>query len=112
MSSSDELERLAAKYAVEAVQLDRQGSAEMAISRYQRAIELLLKLSILYPEAPQKEIYLNRVNAYRSRIEELKSRGLEKRWDVPGDERSLEELVITEKPNVKWSDIADLEDAK
>ncbi|MEM2122108.1 MAG: AAA family ATPase [Candidatus Bathyarchaeia archaeon] len=112
MSSSDELEKLAAKYAIEAVQLDRQGSAEMAISRYQRAIELLLKLSILYPEAPQKEIYLNRANTYRNRIEELKSHGLEKRWEIPGDERNLEELVITEKPNVKWSDIADLEDAK
>ena len=112
MSSSDELEKLAAKYAVEAVQLDRQGSAEMAISRYQRAIELLLKLSMLYPEAPQKEIYLNRANAYRNRIEELKSRGLERRWETPGEERTLEELVITEKPNVKWSDIADLEDAK
>ena len=72
VSSTGGLEKLAAKYAVEAVQLDRQGSTEMAITRYQRSVELLLKLSILYPDTMQKEVYLSRANSYRARIEELK----------------------------------------
>lgn len=114
MSSTDGLEKLAAKYAVEAVQLDRQGSTEMAITRYQRSVELLLKLSILYPDTMQKEVYLSRANSYRARIEELKNQGHEGRKRIAPDDKdsSLKELVITEKPNVKWSDIANLEIAK
>jgi SpoVK/Ycf46/Vps4 family AAA+-type ATPase len=114
MSSTDGLEKLAAKYAVEAVQLDRQGSTEMAITRYQRSVELLLKLSILYPDTMQKEVYLSRANSYRARIEELKNQGHEGRKRIASDDKdsSLKELVIKEKPNVKWSDIANLESAK
>ena len=68
LSASVELEKLASKYAGEAINMDRQGSAEMAITRYQRAVEILLKLSTLYPNSPQKKIYVSRVKSYRKRV--------------------------------------------
>jgi hypothetical protein len=47
MSASEELEKLAVKYASEAIQLDQQGSRGLATTKFQRAIEILLKLCAL-----------------------------------------------------------------
>ena len=57
LSASEELEQMAVKYANEAIQHDKQGSKSLAISRYDRAIEILLKLCSLYPSAPQTKLY-------------------------------------------------------
>ena len=40
MSAKEELEKIAIRHAQEAVALDRQGKKEMAITAYQRAIEM------------------------------------------------------------------------
>ena len=115
LSASMELEKLAAKYAEEAVNLDRQGSAEMAIARYQRAVEILLKLSTLYPTSPQKKIYMSRVKSYRKRIEELRNGAQHLNYHGMNEKTlsvSFNELVIAEKPNVHWEDIANLSEAK
>jgi len=113
MSASEELENLAVKNAEDAVMLDRQGSRGMAIAKYERAVELMLKLCSIYPEASQNRIYMNRAESYRSRIQEL--RGQLTRVppsEAPSKDFSFDRLVLTEKPNVSWSDIANLEDAK
>src|SRR5271157_1604366 len=115
VSASQELELMAARFANEAVQFDKQGVRSNAISRYERTTEILLKLCTLYPEAPQNRLYMQQVENCKRRVKELKN------GDVPLDERDspqakiqpkLEQLILTEKPDVKWSEIANLHDAK
>jgi len=113
LSASEELEQMAVRYANEAIQHDKQGSRSLAISRYDRAIEILLKLCSLYPEAPQTKLYAKQVESYKHRVQELKE------GRTYGDEQTQttnpskpDRLVLTEKPNVKWNEIAALHDAK
>src|SRR5437870_11175308 len=73
ISASEELESLAVKYAHEAIELERKGSKRIEGTKYQRAIEVLLKLCSLYPNAPQNKVYLEHAEAYRKRIQELQS---------------------------------------
>ncbi|MCW4032622.1 MAG: AAA family ATPase [Candidatus Bathyarchaeota archaeon] len=115
MSASEELEKLAVKYASEAIQLDQQGSRGLATAKFQRAIEILLKLCALYPNSPQNKIYMEHVESYKKRIESLS--GQPESQDstlLPSDEgkAKFDQLVLTEKPSVRWSDIANLKVAK
>ncbi|MQY61802.1 AAA family ATPase, partial [archaeon] len=57
MSASQELEKAATKYALEAVRLDKQGSRGMAITMYQKGISTLLKLVRLYPNYGLNTVY-------------------------------------------------------
>jgi len=113
-SASEELENLAVRYANEAIQFDRQGSKGMAVSRYQRASEVLLKLCSLYPEAPTNRVYMEHVESYRRRIKELNEQDI--RSNVSRSSTSAPEQVehfsSIEKPNIRWNDIANLRDAK
>lgn len=113
-SASEELENLALRYLNEAIHFDRQGSKGMAVSRYQRSCEILLKLCSLYPEAPLNKVYMEHVENCRRRIRQLND---------PSDRASttqvtsvttepIEPLSPIERPNVHWGDIADLHDAK
>ena len=105
---------MAVRYANEAIQFDRQGSKGMAVSRYQRASEVLLKLCSLYPEAPTNKVYMEHIENFRRRIKELNDQGVH-----AGASRSsqlaveqTEHFSPIQKPNVRWNDIADLRDAK
>jgi SpoVK/Ycf46/Vps4 family AAA+-type ATPase len=113
-SASAELENLAVRYANEAIQFDRQGSKGMAISRYQRASEVLLKLCSLYPEAQLNRVYMEHVESYRRRIRELSDQNARVGAShAPlGSAEQTEHFIPIEKPNIHWSDIADLHDAK
>lgn len=112
MMASTELEQFAVKYAKDAISSDTQGSKSIAIAKYQQAVEVLLRLCSLYPNAPQNRVYMERIESYRKRINELKT-GVSKQ--EPTDQTSpakFEQVVLNEKPNVKWDDIANLKDAK
>ncbi|MEM3736577.1 MAG: AAA family ATPase [Candidatus Bathyarchaeia archaeon] len=110
--ASTELEQFAVKYAREAINSDTQGSKSMAIAKYQQAIEVLLRLCSLYPNAPQNRVYMERIDAYRKRVNELKTGVSRQELSDHSPPAKFEQLVLSEKPNVKWGDIADLEDAK
>ncbi|MEM2106012.1 MAG: AAA family ATPase [Candidatus Bathyarchaeia archaeon] len=122
MSASQELEKNATAYALEAVRLDKQGSKGMAITMYQKAIESLLKLVQLYPDYSLNKIYIQRAIAYQERIKALQGavapvqpqeeKGAEVAKATEDAKSSYEELVITEKPNVKWDEVVGLESAK
>jgi SpoVK/Ycf46/Vps4 family AAA+-type ATPase len=113
MSASEELEQMAVKFAHEAIQFDRQGAKTNAISRYERTVEILLKLCALYPGVPQNRLYLEQIENYRQRIRQLKEQNGHFESNQTGRQpASLEQLVLTEKPSVKWTEIADLHDAK
>ena len=71
MSASNELERAATAYALDAVRLDKQGQKGRAITLYQKAIESLLQLVQLYPEYGLNKVYVQRAIAYQERIKSL-----------------------------------------
>ena len=115
MSAAEELEKLAVRYATEAIQLDRQGSRGLAISKYQRAVEILLKLCALYPNAPQNRVYMEHAESYQKRIKDLQEQVTHQEpleTSSTGKSAKFEQLVISEKPNIRWDDIANLKDAK
>jgi SpoVK/Ycf46/Vps4 family AAA+-type ATPase len=122
MSASHELEKAATKYASEAVRLDKQGSRGMAITMYQKSIETLLKIVHLYPDYGLKKVYIQRAMAYQERVKILQG-GMPLRPDsrpspaeatAPQEDgkASYDELIMHEKPNVKWLEVIGLETAK
>ncbi|RJS83444.1 AAA family ATPase [Candidatus Bathyarchaeota archaeon] len=120
MNATEELMKAATYYASEAVKYDKQGSKEMAISAYQKAIELLLKLVQFNPDYDLNKVYLQRANAYKARIEVLQG-SLQQEMregrlnDTSADNVSIktdDDLILREKPNVKWSDVVGLRHAK
>jgi SpoVK/Ycf46/Vps4 family AAA+-type ATPase len=124
MHASQELEKSATSHALEAVRLDKAGSKGRAITLYQRAIENLLNLVQLYPKYNLNKVYIQRAIAYQERIKalqgshapsldpqtETKAVGDTKTSDA--EKASYEELILTEKPNVKWDEVIGLESAK
>jgi SpoVK/Ycf46/Vps4 family AAA+-type ATPase len=122
MGASQELEKSATNYALEAVRLDKQGSRGMAITLYQRAIESLLKLVQLYPEYKLNKVYIQRAIAYQDRIKALQgsvpikpqaeAKSVETEKTTEGEKASYEELIVKEKPNVNWEEVVGLEPAK
>src|SRR3989442_10579943 len=118
ISASEELESLAVKYANEAIELERKGSKRIAGTKYQRAIEVLLKLCSLYPAAPQNKLYMEHAEAYRKRVQELQSDSDPTSHPVESadakDSKNIkfDQWVLTEKPDISWDDIADLEKPK
>ncbi|MFQ6073814.1 MAG: AAA family ATPase, partial [Candidatus Bathyarchaeia archaeon] len=127
MSASQELEKAATSYAREAVRLDKQGAKGMAITMYQKAIETLLKLAQLYPNYGLNKVYIQRAMAYQERIrmlqgvsapgepqEEVEEERHVEAATAPSETKKdlFEELVLREKPNVKWEQVVGLEQAK
>jgi SpoVK/Ycf46/Vps4 family AAA+-type ATPase len=123
MSASQELEKDATNFALEAVRLDKQGAKGMAITMYQKAIESLLKLVQLYPEYSLNKVYIQRAIAYQERIKALQgaivtiepqSETKDNGGPRTGEDgkSSYEELIVTEKPSVKWEEVVGLEPAK
>ena len=130
MSASQELEKAATSYALDAVKMDKQGNKGRAITLYQKAIEALLQLVQLYPEYGLNKVYVQRAIAYQERIKALQGsvspqdvrmemeRESEEAGGPAAEKASPEggkgedELVVTEKPNVHWEEVVGLETAK
>jgi SpoVK/Ycf46/Vps4 family AAA+-type ATPase len=132
LSASSELEKAATNHAIEAVRLDKQGSKGMAITMYQKAIETLLKLVQLYPDYGLNKVYIQRAMAYQERIRAIqgvggsfeppaqtgedKEKPTEEEAATPPSESarkaSFDELILKEKPQVKWDEVVGLDQAK
>ncbi len=131
MSASSELEKAATSYAIDAVRLDKQGSKGMAITMYQKAIETLLKLVQLYPDYGLNKVYIQRAMSYQERIRAIQGVGGSFEPEVSEDKgpeeeggaastpshaeskkASFDELVLKEKPSVKWDEVIGLDPAK
>ena len=109
--AASELEIMAAKYARQAMKLEKQGSGSLAITKYQRSIEILLKLCQLYPQNQSKIIYVKHIESYSNRVKDLQTQGPQvNRADK--DKTKINEFILTEKPDVKWKDIVGLKTAK
>lgn len=126
MSASQELEKAATNYALDAVRLDKQGVKGRAIALYQKAIENLLQLVQLYPEYSLNKVYIQRAIAYQERIKVLQGtvapadlrseasteREIEGEKAVEGGKSAAEDLIVTEKPQVNWEEVVGLDVAK
>lgn len=109
----EELIRMAEKNALDAIRLDKQGVASLAIAKYQRAAEILLTVCSLYPKSPQSRVYAEKAEAYLKRVKELQDSNLESvtlGGSLPSFKKSSSPLK--DRPNISWKDIANLEDAK
>jgi SpoVK/Ycf46/Vps4 family AAA+-type ATPase len=132
MSASNELEKAATAYALDAVRLDKQGQKGRAITLYQKAIESLLQLVQLYPEYGLNKVYVQRAIAYQERIKSLQGTVSSNEMNEAANNDSSggggaatmdgngngsagkpnEELVMTEKPKVNWAEVVGLDTAK
>ena len=125
MSASQELEKAATGFALDAVRLDKTGAKGRAIALYQKAIENLLQLVQLYPEYSLNKVYIQRAIAYQERIKalqgavshaDMQQMDAENRGEggatTEGGKSSYEELIITEKPKVNWEEVVGLDTAK
>lgn len=130
---SHNLQEQAKKLAAIAVKYDKAGNKEKAFTYYFKAAELLLKLAEYTKIKKLKARYLEYANKYINRCYELKGikeeslkigetpttfpmEKVKKSTKMSDDEKAIFEaisdLVIHEKPNVKMSDVANLENAK
>jgi len=123
VSASHELEQAATNHALEAVRLDKQGARGMAIAMYQKAIETLLTLVQLYPDYGLNQVYIQRARAYQQRVRVLQGAGpVHPQTEEPPstaaggsaspEKASFDELVLEEKPNVKWGEVVGLDHGK
>ena len=122
-----ELEKSASRYATDAIKYDSQGTRGMAITNYQKATESLLKLTRLYPDSKLNKIYTERMKSYQNRIQALRSTSINDVEPVvdptasPAEQKAglanktqnrFDDMVMKEKPNVRWADVVGVDDAK
>ncbi|SVC53717.1 uncharacterized protein METZ01_LOCUS306571, partial [marine metagenome] len=122
-----EIEKSASKYASDAIKYDSQGARGMAIAHYQKAIDTLFKLLHLYPDSKLNKIYRERMKSYQDRIKILQSThgvDFEPAVDPKASpetqqaslakttEDTFDDMVMKEKPNVRWCDVVGIDDAK
>jgi len=122
-----ELEKSASQYATNAIKYDSQGARGMAITHYQKASESLYKLMHLYPDSKLNKIYAVRMKSYQDRIKALQSTSLtdaepavnptaspeEQRASLANQTKNnFEDMVMKEKPDVRWNDVIGVDDAK
>ena len=122
-----EIEKSASRYASDAIKYDSQGARGMAIAHYQKAIDALFKLMHLYPDSKLNKIYTERMKSYQNRIKILQSThgvDFEPAVDPKASpetqqasvaktrEDTFDDMVMKEKPNVRWCDVVGIDDAK
>ena len=122
-----ELERSASQYATNAIKYDSQGACGTAITHYQKATESLEKLMHLYPNSKLNKIYAERMKSYQNRISALQvtqptdaepiidpaSSSTEQRRTIANQQKnSFEDMIMKEKPDVRWTDVIGVDDAK
>ena len=132
ISPAKQLEDSASKYASEAIRLDSQGATGMAVQSYQKAISSLIKLAKVYPDYRLNKVYLFRAKQYKERISALRgSQGFQESVEEQSPEinknksennnqvgvvqtlkASYNDIIIEDKPNVKWAEVIGLDDAK
>ncbi len=131
--ANSSLYQYASKYAQKAYEQDQAGNYKSAFQNYLKAAEILQQL-ISFTSNPQlKNMYFLKSKEYLARAKELKDQGMQpadtsKRRKSPKKgssrdsddsdeekddlEEAIDEIIVVEKPNVKMSDVAGLEEAK
>jgi vacuolar protein-sorting-associated protein 4 len=114
--------------AQQAYQLDQAGRTREAVSYYIRAAEMLQKLINFTNEPQRKQIFYERAMEYIYRVKEISGvdveggRGAGAPRRKPAESKQEEEqdelsgqiagVILTERPNISWEDVAGMENAK
>ncbi len=108
----NQLEEMARRYALKAIEADRRGAREVAITNYKKAIETLSKIVRLYPNNPFIKVYVSKIREYQERVKILESQAVS--YEATGGYGGvdIDELIVREKPKVTWDDIINIEEAK
>ena len=117
MSSTLEyLEGIARQYAIQAVRYDREGKFSEAVKYYRKAVEVLKKIIALYPDNGLNNVYRQWIKEYEKRIRDIDNmRSVlisQTSHNTVPDEDFINELILKEKPDITFNDIADLAEAK
>ncbi len=108
MSQTSELERIAARYAQEATQQDRQGRSDQAIMNYKRTIDVLVSLRNLSAGDLRSTVYEEKINTYTARIEHLTTAHSAKKVVLTTDDRPSS---CVRTPEITLSEVAISDDA-
>ncbi|UCG01573.1 MAG: AAA family ATPase [Candidatus Heimdallarchaeota archaeon] len=113
----------AKKNAAMAYKLDQGGQAQQAVRYYVSAAEQLQKLINFTDDPNMKNLYYQKAMEYILRVKEI--RGIIESSDVkksssaavsPEEDEeisgAISSVIVREKPNVKWEDVAGMEGAK
>jgi len=135
MSGNAEILKTATETVSKAIEADTAQEYEKALDLYLRALEYF-KVALKYEKNPtSKELIMRKVQGYLERAEALKkaikegaanqaaaaSSGKKKATAAGGDKddddnaklrAGLSSVIVMEKPNIKWDDVAGLEGAK
>jgi vacuolar protein-sorting-associated protein 4 len=132
--SNSSLYQYASKYAQKAYEYDKAGNYKAAHQNYLKAAEVLQQL-ISFTTNPQlKNMYYVKAKEYLARAKEIKDQGMQRAdgqkrksrkssskgsdTDTGSDEEedeleeAISDIIVVEKPNVKMSNVAGLEEAK
>jgi vacuolar protein-sorting-associated protein 4 len=117
--------QLAETKANEALVLDQQGKRSAAMSKYIEAADILVRVMKVSKNPQLRRIALERADQYVARAKTLRSARIPAGGPAPDfegveiedkEEKELQEdidsMIIKEKPDVKWEDVANLEEAK
>ena len=114
--------------ATTAYQLDQAGRSREAVSYYVRAAEILQKMINFTDEPQRKQVLYEKAMEYIYRVKEItgveeegggtpstrRERGPASKQEEEQDELSgqIAGIILSERPNVKWEDVAGMENAK
>ncbi len=120
---SSPLFEAAKKYASMAYKLDQGGQQNQAVRYYVNAAEQLQKLINFTDDQSMKNLYYQKAMEYILRVKEIRgivepsesksSSSAATTTDTEDEvESAISSVIVREKPNVKWEDVAGMESAK
>ncbi|MEM2040531.1 MAG: ATP-binding protein [Nitrososphaerota archaeon] len=108
-----ELEKIAIAKAREAVMLDQRGSKAEAVAKYREAVQILSRLISLTDSPIIKAVYKEKLSKYLDRLAELGEENYSKeRMSRETSSKYEKETLTVERPQITWSDVIGLDDAK
>jgi len=107
----NELEAIAVQKAQLAVRLDQEGKREEALKNYEEVIILFTKIMEMVGNDAIKKAYLELINRYKDRAEELRSES-PIRVSIHREEVPISNLMMKRKGTVRWDEVIGLEEAK
>ncbi len=112
----------AKKNASLAYKLDQSGQTQQAVKYYVSAAEQLQKLINFTDDPNMKNLYYHKAMEYILRVKEIRGIIEPSETSTPSPssqaqksneiEDAISSVIVREKPNVKWEDVAGMEDAK
>ncbi|MFB0560718.1 MAG: AAA family ATPase [Candidatus Lokiarchaeia archaeon] len=126
---AEKLFKYATQIAQEAIDHDNRGNYKQAYEQYLRAADILLRCMQFTDNPELRQIYYERAQKYVKRCKQIKKAVVSPRAtyssiktgittrETGEDEdaelsRAISDTIIAEKPDVKWSDVANLDTAK